>query len=926
MTGPCRSIAMQALPLRILAAVFLSVLLAPSYVASRPNPRREQSKIETVYVIPSSHWDLGFLTPPEELLPRVKPHLDGVIANCEADPEFRWTVESIWQVQEWLSLTKDPQLLQDFAHLVKSGQIQISSVWGSLHTEFMGTEQLNRLVYGAEELQDRIPFPRDLAMMDDVPGFSLRLPQVLARSGVKYFLTGSNLFIGGGTSLHPSKNPFYWQSPDGSKILMWQTQGKNGGYPEAISDYFIDPVAKDPYKPNEVSYFHPKEWNGLPPLEIMQRGMDKLLDEYGRAGYPYDAALVMYLHDFIPPTWERDQLLPNARAWNAAGKRPKIVVATPAEFFKHMESRYAGKFPTYSGDWSGLWSEVKTNSPGMSANAIWSENHFPIAETVASLLSFKEGSTAGDGAINSAVTNLYKYDEHSGAGQYGWPKIMTREEVEEQNREYVQYTSSARKSVEGALSHDLTELLSQERDATSEGLVAVFNPVSWKRSGMVRLRISSSQHSVRVADLASGHAINLQRVSPDEVTFVADAVPGLGYRTFQITNDGNPLAEIRPTRETAIENEYYRLEVREKDGAIISLYDKQLNRQLLDPNGNDKMNELLRWHGLKSLPVSDGRVAIERRQGPVLNQLMVQRADSYWPQTVISLPVDRKQILIENLLDRSSMPRVDSVEPVDVYGFAFPFKFTGSSQLWVGDGIGFHRLPQDYLPGARVDGAVPQPAAVLASRKDSPPFSICLAQRGSFYETVLCLPGPQSGCGTFLNQLRPDAMRKPDKADTRDQGVVEFETTEPGLPSIYRFDFALSSAAGGLDPINSYRNGAEFELPFVTVNLPKGARPASWVGGFLFVDAPNVVLLDLKPSVDGSPDHFTIRLQEIAGKKTKFKLLGRLKITTLTRTAMTERVVLEQNVNPKNLSVGPHETLTLRATIPHDQNKWRSQP
>jgi len=86
------------------------------------------------------------------------------------------------------------------------------------------------------------------------------------------------------------------------------------------------------------------------------------------------------------------------------------------------------------------------------------------------------------------------------------------------------------------------------------------------------------------------------------------------------------------------------------------------------------------------------------------------------------------------------------------------------------------------------------------------------------------------------------------------------------------------------------------------------------------------VLLDLKPSVDGSPDHFTIRLQEIAGKKAKFKLLGRLKITALTRTAMTERVVLEQNVNPKNLSVGPHESLTLRATIPHDQNKWRSQP
>jgi hypothetical protein len=892
---------------------------------SRPRPRREQSKIETIYVIPSSHWDLGFLRPPEELMLQLKPHLDDVITNGKADPEFRWTVESIWQVQEWLSLTKDPKLVEDFANLVKSGQIQISSVWGSLHTEFMGTEQLNRLIYGAEALQDRIPFPRDFAMMDDVPGFSLRLPQVLARSGVKYFLTGSNLFIGGGTSLHPSKNPFYWESPDGSKVLMWQTQGKNGGYPEAISDYFIDPVAKDPYKPDEGSYFHPKEWNGLAPLEIMQRGMDKLLDEYELAGYPYDAALVMYLHDFIPPTWERDQLLPNVRAWNAAGKRPKLVVATPAEFFRHMESRYSGKFPTYSGDWSGLWSEVKTNSPGMSANAIWSQNHFPVTETVASLLSFKEGFAAKDGAIDSVVTNLFKYDEHSGAGQYGWPKIMTREDVEQQNREYAQYTSSARRSVDETLSHDLTELFSQKRDAVGGGLVVAFNPLSWKRSGLVRLQIPSSQHSVRVVDLASNHAVTLQRISPDDVAFVADAVPGLGYRTFRITSGGNPLAAVRTTKEALIENEYYRLEVREKDGALISLFDKELNRQLLDPTGNNKMNELLRWQGQKTLPVSEKRVAIERRQGPVLNQLVIQRDDSYWPQTVISLPAGRKLILVENLLDRTRMPRVDSVEQVDVYGFAFPFKFTGASQLWIGDGIGFHRLPQDYLPGARVDGAVPQPAAVLVSKNDSPPFSISLAQSGSFYETVPCFPSPNGGCGTFLNELRPNAMRKPDRGDTRDQGVVEFQTTEPGLPSMYRFDFALSSARGELDPVNSYRSGAEFELPLVMVNLPKGTRPASWVGDFFRLDVPNVVFLDLKPSVDGSPDHFTIRLQEIAGSKTNFKLLGQLKIANLARTTMTERGVLEENLNQENLIIGPHETLTLRATLLRDRNKWRSE-
>jgi len=907
-------------------AAIAVALFGASPASAGPQARRDDSKIETVYVIPSSHWDLGFLTPPEELMPRLKPHIDDVIANCKADPEFRWTVESIWQLQEWLSLTKDPKLVEEFARLVRSGQVQISSVWGSMHTEFMGTEQLNRLVYAAEALQDRIPFPRDFAMMDDVPGFSPRLPQVLARSGVKYFLTGSNLFIGGGTSLHPSKNPFYWQSADGSKILMWQTQGKNGGYPEAIADYFIDPVAKDPYKPNEDSYFHPKEWNALSSLEIMQRGIDKLLDEYQRAGYPYDAVLLMYLHDFIPPTWERDQLLPNVRAWNAAGKRPKIVVATPAEFFRHMESKYAGQFPTYSGDWTGLWSEVKTNSAGMSAKARWTQNHIPVAETVASLLSFKAGKTVSSDALESASLSLLKYDEHSGAGQYGWPKIMTRQEVEQQNREYAQYTNSAKKIVEDALSHDLTELLDEKRDETHRELIAAFNPVSWKRSGLVRFRVPPSQLAVHVVDLASGQPLEVQRISAEGAMFLAEAVPGFGYRTYEVTPVAKPLVSPQATKDTFVENAYYRLQVREEDGAIISWYDKQLSRQLLDPNGHDKMNELLRWQGMKSLPVVPGKISIERKQGPVLNQLVIRRADSYWPETAISLPAGKKEVLVENVLDRTRMPHVENADQADVYAFAFPVKFTGASQLWIGDGIGFHRLPQDYLPGARMDGAAPEPSAVFTSKEDSPPFSVTLAQRGSFYVSVPCSPGPIGGCGTFLNELRPNAMRKPDKGDTKDQGVVEFATTEPGFLSTYHFDFALSSASGELDPVSSYRSGAEFELPLLAVNLTKGTRPARWAGDYLSIDSPSVVLLDLKASVDGNPDHFTIRLQEIAGNHTSFKLFSRLKITELARTAMTEKLVLETNLSPQSLAVEPHETLTLRATIPHDRNSWRSEP
>ena len=367
-------------------------------------------------------------------------------------------------------------------------------------------------------------------MMDDVPGFTIRLPQVLAGSGVHYFVTGSNLFIGGGTSLTPGHVPFYWEGLDGSRVLMWQTQGPFGGYTEALSEYFLDPEAREPYT---KEHFYPKEWEGQPPLEIMQRGVDHLLKKYADAGYKYDAAMVLYLHDFIPPSWEKDSLLPAIRAWNAAGRQPRLVVATPAEFFRHIESTYGKDFPVYKGDWSGLWSEVKTNSPRISAAARWVQDHTPVAEMLWSLLTFRVGTSFPAGNFESARLNLLKYEEHSGSAQVGWPKLMTRAEVDQQNKEYVQYLKDARTDIHQLISTGMTTLFAQREDAPTVDNIVVFNPLSWKRDGIITIDIPDGQN-ISVRDLQTDAVEPTQRISPTQVAFLAKEVPSIGYRTYSL--------------------------------------------------------------------------------------------------------------------------------------------------------------------------------------------------------------------------------------------------------------------------------------------------------------------------------------------------------------------------------------------------------
>jgi hypothetical protein len=81
-----------------------------------------------------------------------------------------------------------------------------------------------------------------------------------------------------------------------------------------------------------------------------------------------------------------------------------------------------------------------------------------------------------------------------------------------------------------------------------------------------------------------------------------------------------------------------------------------------------------------------------------------------------------------------------------------------------------------------------------------------------------------------------------------------------------------------------------------------------------------VAILAFKPSADGNPDHFMLRLQEIAGSATKFALHSALKIGAVAETAMTEDVILQPGLNVDDIDIGAHETLTLQLTIPRNKN------
>jgi hypothetical protein len=932
----------------------------PQHVSaqSETKARLPESTIKTIYVVPTSHYDFGFVEPPDAIRERAARHIDEVIRMAETDSDFRWTIESVWQVNEWLKrqkpqasvLPKDNAKIARLMNLIKSGRVALSTAWGSMHTDFMGAEELNRLCYDYTVLHRSYGIESRLAMMDDVPGHPTSIPSVLAGSGTKYLVVGANLFLNTATTLAPGQVPFYWESPDGSKVLTWVSQGKRGGYVEGMTDFYLDPYSLDPYtKKTPYEMFNP---NAGPKsdLQKMEEGVTELLNRYNGAGYKYDAVLAMYAHDFVEPI-NVTNLERAVKLWNKNHKEVQLKISTPPEFLRYVEGKYGAQIPTYKGEWSGLWSEAKTQSPLLSAMARYAHDHAPAAESLWSALAMTHRIPFPVGNLASVYDLLLTYDEHSGAGNTGWIQLNDRELLEEQNRQYVRYMQKAQGEIDNLFTRGLSLAAQPSRYDTpfrqkseNEWNLLVYNGLSWARSDVVKVRApQEGLKIVAVRDAATNKALGFDIDDEGNAVFVARDVPSFGYETFTVTTaPGKAASTLKEVpRAAEVKNENFRIKLR-PDGNIQSIYDVHAQREFVNDKGELPFNELLRVEGS-----SASRLAypfapkITVRKGLRLIRISIERDRSAYPETVITIYDDLDRADISNTLDGERMPFPGGDDNWnDSYYFAFPFalskdnlKVLRGGQKWI------DKLPDDYLPGARRDSVTTQHLVGMTDGQST----ALLAHRQAFHFVyagfVNAKMQPQGASKDFPAMytgkfplpeatLYSRALRHAEQADTHDLGVVNMETVEPGLGAKYVFDYAVRGG-GKFDEVAAWRFGTEFNLPLRATYVE--TPPAELVRSFFSINQPNVQIVDVKPlsdtvihgEVSATPLNpqinrvFVMRLQEFAGRAATAQINLPVKIKAAARLNLTEDEVLENltQIAPLTIQLKPFETATIRFEI-----------
>lgn len=833
----------------------------------------------TIFLVHHSHFDIGYTDLQPTVLQQQQEFLDLVLAYCRdtADwPEgarFAWTVEATMPLQLYLA-NRPPERVAAFMELVRAGRVEVAAIYANLTSEQCSAEGLVRSLAFAGELREHFGITVDSAMQTDLTGLTWGFIPILAGAGVRYLALAPNNYHArfdaeGGGSL---PRPFWWAAPDGSRVLTWIT---------------------------DQPYIHYQEGNFLGFVEDVDAVLERLPDYLLRreaAGYPWD---VLHLRvqgwpfgDNLPPS-----LLPAtiARAWNQRWEWPRLRVATNREFFQYMEERHGDAIPTLAGDLPTWWADGAGSAAYELGLNRLTHTRLIAAEAIGALDAAARGNlgAAPRERIAAANQEMLLFDEHTWGAT--WPEQDASRGGAAGARQWrwkAAYAERAAAQSEALLQAALHSLAGRIGGPPGPRL-AVVNPLSWTRTDRVEAPLPmgwTGGTACTVVDEATGERAPGQ-ITPHtafgggRVRFLAREVPGLGYRTYRL--EAAPPAEPAAAGSPGLaEGRFYRVELDPASGAVRSLIDRDLGRELVDGAAPFGLNapvyeEYERPAGqgrayLAALAILANRFYVDLSAYP-WDDLVQRLARRYQPEeTEVSAPARAADGVLElrartragrcrevelRILVDEELKRIDFVDRVQKEAtlakesLAFPFPFAlPEAEIHHEIAAGIVRPGRDELPGGCREWYAIQSWVHLASRGVGvtwAPLEAPLVQYGGIRTAQPAgAPWPRNGwvVSWAMNNL----------------WSTNFPAAQGGEAS---FRYRLTSDARPYDPLAATRFGWEAASPLLAVPLAGDApapRLAPGTGALLRVEPAGLLVQAVKRAERG--DDLVVRLYQPRGE------------------------------------------------------------
>jgi len=822
-------------------------------------PIREWMKQFTVRAVGNSHIDMAWLWPWTETVEVVRDTYTTALQLMREYPDFTYTQSSA-QTFEWLE-QKYPDLFRQIQERVKEGRWEIvGGMWVEPDLNMPDGESIVRqLLVGKRYFKNRFNVDVNIGWNPDSFGYNWQLPQIYKKSGFDYFVTQKISW--NEVTVFPHKL-FWWQAPDGSRILTYFPHGySNGVDPVRIGDDVSNYAPQTGFP--EVLHLYGVGDHGGGPTRQMLDELVRLKDNssvFPKLSFSTSKAFFDDLQrgldkgDFKPPVWNDELYLEYHRGCYTTQSETKKLIRQNEELLQNAE-----KFAAFS------YLGQKTY-PGTIFEESWKKLLFDHFHDI----------MPGSGiAVNylDAANNLREV------------------------------TFEGTKILNTALD-DLTARVNTQ----GEGMpVVVYNPLSWDRTGSVEIEAQLPQPAkqIEVRD-SQGQPLVSQLISIDGPTNRAKIrvevknVPSLGYEVLHVVPVANTraVASTLKVDGTTIENEFLIVKIDPKTGCITSLINKADGKETLS---SGSCGNLLQTFVDKPARQDAWEIKFDEQSWDLKQPEEVKVTETGPVRAVVHIKHKfQDSTFVQDISVYAGLPRVEVDMKVDWHEKHILLKV--GVQPDVKTNVATYEIPY---------GTIQRPTTRNTPAEQAK-FEVPAIRWGDLSDTnhgVSLLNGSKYGYDAKDNVIRLSLLR----AATYPGNGGECCTDQ----GFHEFTYGLFPHSGNWQTGGTMQQGYELNYPMfaIATSAHTGALPGKH--SFARIEPGNVIMTVVKKAEDD--DALIFRFYEFAGKQSLVKLQLPEKATGAFETNLMEKKErpLSLSLDDRELMIptGPYEIKTVSVSF-----------
>ncbi|MEM3745375.1 MAG: glycoside hydrolase family 38 C-terminal domain-containing protein, partial [Candidatus Bathyarchaeia archaeon] len=484
------------------------------------SPLSTEAKKFKVHLVAHAHIDMNWLWPWEDTVNTIKSTFSTMVDLMDKYSDFHFSQSQAitYKVVE----ENFPDLFERIRRHVNRGNWDITaSMWVEADLNMAGTEALLRqFLYAKHYIRDKFGVEPEVCWEPDTFGHIWTLPQILRKFGVKYY------YFMRCSKGHPV---FWWEGPDGSRVLAFTSVYINFVAPRNIVDLALD---------------------------LYERyGLKTSMFVYGAGDHGGGATI-----DDIE----------NAYEMRKKPTLPDIVFSSTHEFFNELRREIEERdlfIPVISDELQFTFDGCYTTHGDIKKYNRLCESMLIDSEKMHVITGSSGGNSFKKLWLNVLFNQFHDILDGSGSSEaYVYPRELYRETVE------------AAKDLINAAVDRFSRKIKFSRDGIP---IIVFNTLSWDRVDVVRVKVP--RHLLpknAVAISYDGKERRPVQIHEDEILFLACA-PSMGYKVYYIVEGNRSDETILSAHHNLLENYYFKIEVNNVSGTIRTLYDKVNERFVL---------------------------------------------------------------------------------------------------------------------------------------------------------------------------------------------------------------------------------------------------------------------------------------------------------------------------------------------------------